>query len=194
MTGATTKAKGAIQVIPELGGIRVVAEGDFELYFNRSNGGEITEYFDLVTDPTRSRNLVSLEWEPYANLLPLFSSIFYKPPNPDLVFSTGGDDEAELWLVGNNSEYAILQSSSRIMDRSGEIAKDAHGNIIYINSSWIIRHSGLVSVERTFYVPDHLRIPPGWRWYPFYLTRRTGFNDNATYYMFNTTYSYVSIV
>lgn len=174
-------------------GIRVVFD-DVELYFNASNGGEITEYFDLTTDPNRSRNLVNMGWRPYRNLLPLFASLFYKPSQADLVFSTGGDPNARLWLISNTSEYVILQSSSRIMSRSGQVAKDAYGNAIYVNSTWIIRNSGLVSVERTFFVPTHVVIPSGWRWYPFYLTRKAGFNGNATFYMFNTTYAYASAV
>ncbi|MFQ6063893.1 MAG: hypothetical protein ACE5L6_00280 [Candidatus Bathyarchaeia archaeon] len=167
---------------------------DVELYFNASNGGEITEYYDVSVDPNRSRNLVNLGWKPYYNLLPLFSSLFYKPGYPDLVFSTGGDAGARLWLLGNTSEYVILQSSSRIVNRVGQVAKDVSGNAIYVNSTWIIHDNGLVSVERTFYVPRYVTIPPGWRWYPFYVTRRAGFTPNATFYMFNTTYGFSSVV
>ena len=55
----------------ESDGIRV-ALSDFELFFNSSNGGEITEYFDLTKDPGRLRNLVNIEWRPWFSLLPFF--------------------------------------------------------------------------------------------------------------------------
>jgi len=184
---------GDILSLQDENGIRVVFN-DVELYFNASNGGEITEYFDLSIDPSRSRNLVNLRWIPYYNLLPLFSSLFYKAPYPDSLFSTGGDASAKLWLISNTSEYVILQSSSRIMSRSGLVAKDVVGNTIYANSTWILRNSGLVSVERTFFVPTYVTIPSGWRWYPFYLTRTAGFSYDGTFYMFNTTYAYAYVV
>src|SRR4030043_1959315 len=66
-----------IQAFPDGNGIRIVVR-DIELYFNATNGGEITEYFDLTADPARSKNLVNMKWKPFYNLLPLFSSIFYK--------------------------------------------------------------------------------------------------------------------
>jgi len=183
-----------IEIFSDRNGIRVFVKDEFEFYFNKTNGGEITEYFDLMVDPSRSRNLANIGWKPYYILLPLFASLFYRPPNPEKVFSTGGDANAELWLIGNTSEYAILQSSSRVMSRSGEVTRDAYGNVIYVNSTWVIRASGLVSVERTFFVPNYMTIMPGWRWYPFYLTRRAGFNYDGTFYIFNTTYTHVSVV
>src|SRR4030042_7198757 len=66
----------SIQVFPDGSGIRIVVR-DIELYFNATNGGEITEYFDLTVDPSRSRNLVNMRWKPFYNLLQLFASIFY---------------------------------------------------------------------------------------------------------------------
>jgi len=196
MTNAVASSKDSMQVIADENGIRVVV-GDVELYFNATNGGEITEYFDLTVDPDRLRNLVNIEWKPWYNLLPLFASLFYnphKPVYPKLLLSTGGDPSAKLWLISDTSEYVILQSSSKIMSRTGAFAKDAYGNAIYVNSTWIVRNNGLISVERTFFVPTYATVPSGWRWYPFYLTREAGFDYNGTFYMFNTTYTYASIV
>jgi hypothetical protein len=185
--------KNKVQSRQEENGIRVIVENNFELYFNVTNGGEITEYFDLILDPYRSRNLVNIGWNPYHNLLPLFSSIFY---NPYLgkILSTGGDSSAILRLIANTSSHAILQTSSRIMSRSNEIARDAYGDVIYVDSTWIIRSSGVVSVERTLLIPSYAPVPSGWRWYPFYLTRRAGFNYNGTFDMFNTTYTKASTI
>ena len=182
-----------IQIFPAGSGIRIVVR-DIELYFNATNGGEITEYFDLTADPTRSRNLVNLRWKPWENLLPLFTSLFYRPPNITLVLSTGGDPSARLWLISNTSKYVILQSSSRIMGKAGEIIKDIDGNAVNVNSTWIIRDTGLISVERSFLAPSSANLSSGWRWYPFYLTRAASSNYNFTFYMFNTTYAYASIV
>ncbi|MGD0494757.1 MAG: hypothetical protein ABSB28_01800 [Candidatus Bathyarchaeia archaeon] len=190
---ASASSKESIQISPDGNGIRIVV-GDIELYFNASNGGEITEYFDLTVDPYRSRNLVNVKWAPYYNLLPLFTSLFYKPPNITLVLSTGGDRSAKLWVISNSSEYVILQSSSRIIGNAGEVAKDVHGDTIYVNSTWIVHDTGLVSVERTFLVPSYATVPSGWRWYPFYLTRTAGFDYNGTFFMFNTTYARASVV
>jgi len=191
--GAIISPGNKVQTLPDGKGIRIVVEGNFELYFNATNGGEITEYFDLMIDPSRSRNLANIGWKPYYNLLPLFSSIFYNPYSWK-VLSTGGDPNAMMRLIANTSEYVILQASSRIMSRLGEVARDTHGNTIYVNSTWIIRNSGLISVERTFFVPSYAIVPSGWRWYPFYLTRRAGFGYNGIFGMFNTTYAYASIV
>jgi len=183
-----------IAVFLEDDGVRVVFN-DVHLYFNASNGGEITEYYDLLVDPGRSRNLVNLNWNPWNNLLPLFASLFYRPHiYPEQFFSTGGDSNAMLRLISNTSQYVILQASSRIMSRFGQVAKDAYGNVIYVNSTWIIRDDSLVSVERTFFLPTYATVPSGWRWYPFYLTRRAGFGSDATFYLFNTTYAYSSVV
>ena len=182
-------------VYVENDGVRVVFS-DVELFFNASNGGEITTYYDLLVDPDRTSNLVNLGWEPYGNLLPLFSSLFYLPHvfGERILYSTGGDNNAVLKVIANNSQYAVLQASARIMDRQGQIAKDANGNIIHVNSIWVIRNDGLVSVERTFSLPTYASVPSGWRWYPFYLTRNAGFENNATFYMFNTTYVSSSIM
>lgn len=172
-------------------GIKVMVN-DIELYFNATNGGEITQYYDLFIDPNRSRNLVNNGWEPYYNLLPLFTSLFYNPYS-SRILSTGGDSDAMVSLIANSSEYVILQTSSRIMSRSGEIAKDAYGNVILINSTWVIRSSGLVSVERIF-SSGYVNVPSGWRWYPFYLTRTVGFDYNGTFLVFNTTSTFISVV
>jgi len=193
ISNAAANSNANIHVLTDESGIRIVVR-DVELYFNATNGGEITEYFDLTIDPNRSRNLVNLKWKPYCNLLPLFTSLFYKPPYPGVVYSTGGDPNAKLWLTGSTSEYVILQSSSRIMSRPGEVAKDTHGKTIYVDSTWIVRDTGLISVERTFFAPSYVTVPSGWRWYPFYLTRTAGFDYNGTFYMFNTTYAYTSLV
>jgi hypothetical protein len=190
---ASASSNDSVQVSPDGNGIRIVVR-DIELYFNATNGGEITEYFDLTVDPSRSRNLANVRWKPYYNLLPLFTSLFYKPPYPTLVLSTGGDPNAKLWLTSNTSQYVILQSSSRIMGRAGEVAKDNQGNAIHVNSTWIIRSTGLVSVERAFLAPGNATFSSGWRWYPFYLTRTAGFGYNGTFCLFNTTYAYTSIV
>jgi len=192
MTNAVASSKESIQIFPDENGIRMVVR-DIEFYFNATNGGEITEYFDLLVDPSRLNNLANIGWKPYYNLLPLFTSLFYNPYSGK-VLSTGGDSSAMVELIANTSEYVILQTSSRIMSRSGEIARDLFGNVIYVTSTWIIRSSGVVSVERTFFVPAYATIPSGWRWYPFYLTRTAGFNYNGTFYMFNTTYAYASVV
>src|SRR4030042_1409637 len=183
---ASASSNGSIQIFPDGSGIRIVVN-DFELYFNKSNGGEITEYFDLTVDPSRSRNLVNLRGKPWENLLPLFTSLFYKPPDVTLVLSTGGDPSARLWLISNTSEYVILQSSSGIMGKAGEIIKDIDGNAVNVNSTWIIRHTGLISVERSFLAPNSANLSSGWRWYPFYLTRTASSNYNFTFYMFTTT-------
>ena len=190
---ALAGSSGSIQALPDSNGIRVVAR-EIELYFNKTNGGEITEYFDLVVDPSRSRNLANIRWKPWENLLPLFTSLFYKPPNVTLVLSTGGDPSAKLSLIGNTSEYAIIQSSSRIMDKSGQILKDVNGNAVYVNSTWIIRDTGLISVQRAFLAPNPTALSPGWRWYPFYLTRTATSAYSFTFHMFNTTYTNSAIV
>jgi hypothetical protein len=179
-------------IVKSANGIRITA-GVFEFYFNATNGGEITEYFDVTVDPGRSRNLVNLGWSPYYNLCPLFASMFYNPYTGSFL-TTGGDGNASVALISNTSDYAILQTASRIMSRTGQIARDSKGNAIYVNSSWIIRDNGLISVERTFIVPTRTTVPSGWRWYPFYLTRKAAFGYNATFSMFNTTYSYSTIV
>jgi hypothetical protein len=190
---AASRTVANIHVSQEANGIRIVVR-DIDLYFNATNGGEITEYFDLTVDPYHSRNLVNVKWAPYYNLLPLFTSLYYKPPNITSVLSTGGDPYAKLWLIGNTSQYVILQSSSRIMSRTGEVAKDANGNTIYVNSTWIIRDTGLISVERTYIASSYATFSSGWRWYPFYLTRTATANYNLTFHMFNTTYVYASVV
>jgi hypothetical protein len=184
-----------LNVYVENDGVRVVFS-DVELFFNASNGGEITEYYDLLMDPDRSSNLVNLGWEPYGNLLPLFSSLFYLPHvfGETVLFSTGGDNNAVLRVIANNSQYVVLQASSRIMNKLGQVARDANGNIIHVNSIWVIRNDGLVSVERTLSIPTYASIPSGWRWYPFYLTRNAGFYPNATFCLFNSTYVSSSIV
>lgn len=191
-SNTTATSKDGPQVSQDYNGIRIVV-GDVEFYFNRTNGGEITEYFDLTVDPFRLNNLVNIGWKPYYNLLPLFTSLFYNPYTGS-VFSTGGDPNAMVKLVANTSQYVILQTASKVMSRSGQVAKDAQGNAIYVTSTWILRGSGLVSVERTFLAKSNVTFPSLWRWYPFYLTRRSGFKYNGTYCMFNTTFAYSSVV
>ncbi len=191
---AHNSAESGLDVYADNNGVRVVFS-DVELFFNASNGGEITEYYDLSMDPNRTNNLVNMGWEPYGNLLPLFASLFYKPHvlGETVLFSNGGDNSAILNVIANNSQYAVLQASARIMNRQGEIARDVNGNTIYVDSLWVIRNDGLVSVERTISLPTYAIIPSGWRWYPFYLTRNAGFDTNATFYMFNSTFVSSSI-
>ncbi len=190
---ALAGSSGSIQALPDSNGIRVVAR-EVELYFNKTNGGEITEYFDLVLDPSRSRNLANIRWSPWENLLPLFTSLFYRAPEYALVMSTGGDPDAKLSMIGNTSEYVILQSSSRIMSKSGSILKDINGNAVYVNSTWIVRDTGLISVQRAFLAPNPTNLSTGWRWYPFYLTRTATTAYSLTFHMFNTTYTHSAIV
>lgn len=191
---ALSNTADSARVYLESNGIRVVFS-DVQLFFNATNGGEITEYYDLSVDPGCSRNLVNLGWKPWIHLLPLFSSLFYLPHvYPEKLLSTGGDSNALLRLVSNTSQYVILQSSSRIMSVSGEIFRDASGNPVYVNSTWIMQNNGLLSVERTFCSLNYTIIAPGWRWYPFYLTRRAGLGFNATFYMFNTSYAFSRVM
>lgn len=185
--------KEAIRAIPDENGVRVVFS-DVELYFNASNGGEITEYYDLYSDPLRSRNLVNISLgHPFYNLFPLFTSCFYNPYN-GIVLSTGGDSDATVALIANTSEYIILQSSSRIMSYSDLVAKDSEGNPIYVNTTWVMHSNGSIFIERTFYAQASVLISQGWRWYPFYLTRAMGFGQNGTFYLFNTTYMSTHLV
>lgn len=185
--------KEAIRAIPDENGVRVVFS-DVELYFNASNGGEITEYYDLSLDPLRSRNLVNISLgRPFYNLFPLFTSCFYNSYK-GIVLSAGGDSDATVALIANTSEYIILQSSSRIMSHTGLVAKDSEGNPIYMNTTWVIHSNGSFFIERTFCAKASVLIPQGWRWYPFYLTRVMGFSQNGTFYLFNTTYMSTHLV
>lgn len=178
-------------------GINITLSNRFELYFNGSNGGEVTRYFDLFVDPSRSTNLVLPSTQsqqqpgPY-NLLPLFSSILYNPYVGEFraLGSTGGDGNATLTVLGNGTDYVIFQTTARIMDAAGGVFRDVNGNANYVNSIWLIRSDGYIFLERTLYTPKHAVIQDKYRWYPFYLVRTTGFNYSATFYLFNTTYAY----
>jgi hypothetical protein len=192
INASLTVCKSGTLILQDENGIRI-SVADLEIYFNATNGGEITEYFDLLLDPARSNNLVNMEWKPYYNLMPLFTSLFYNPYK-GLVLSTGGDPSATTRLIEKTTEHAILQTSARLMSLAGQVGKDVGGNPIYVNSTWIIRNNGLISVERTFSVATYTVVPSGWRWYPFYFTRKNGFGDNGTFNMFNTTFTYASVV
>jgi len=171
-------------------GINVTLPDKLEFYFNASNGGEITEYYDLHVDPLRRRNLVDLSLGCYHNLLPLFATMFYYSPSDSptgFLISTAGDPVATVEMMANTSQYLILQTSSRIMSHDGLIARDAGGNVIRVNSTWIIYSNASIFVERTLSMGSYATVPPLWRWYPFYLTRVLGFDYNGTFYMFNTT-------
>ncbi len=182
-------------------GINVTLTNGFELYFNATNGGEVTRYYDLSNDPLRAHNLVLPANQSYQqpsphNLYPLFSSILYNPniENFRAVGSTGGDGNATLTILGNGTkdglDYVILQATTRIMDTGGGIFEDAHGNANYVKSTWLIRNDGLIFLERTLYTQGYAVIQGNYRWYPIYLIRTTGFNNDATFYLFNTTYAY----
>jgi len=182
-------------------GVNVTLAGRFELYFNATNGGEITRYYDLSIDPSRRNNLVLPVNQSYQqpspyNLLPLFSSILYNPSVERFkaLGSTGGDGNAILNVLGNDTDYVILQTTARIMDAAGGVFGDVYGNANYINSTWLIRSDGYIFLERTLYTQDYAVMQGKYRWYPFYLIRTTGFTDTATFYLFNTTYAYTYTV
>jgi hypothetical protein len=175
-------------VIPDAHGIRIIFY-DAEFYFNATNGGEITEYYDLSVDPQRLRNLanISIPGDLMGNLWPLFTSALYSPyVHSD--YTTGGDSNATVNLVdADTNDHIILYTTSRMMNRLGSVMRDSSGSPVYINTTWIFnKRTGLISVERTFSSSSSLHLPAGWRWYPFYLTRNNGFDYNGTFYMFNT--------
>lgn len=171
-------------------GVRIVFN-DAEFYFNASNGGEITEYYDLLADPPRSRNLanISITGRLMGNLFPLFTSAIYNP-YIESDYSTGGDPNASVNLVEKTNESIIVYTTSRMMNRSGLIVTNTAGYPVYINTTWTFDNStGLIFVERTFSIPTSFNLQSGWRWYPFYFTRNAGFRYNGTFYFFNTTYT-----
>ncbi len=171
-------------------GVRITFK-DAEFYFNSSNGGEITEYYDLNVDPNKTKNLVniSIPGTIWGNLWPLFTTGFYNPYNVSAL-STGGYSKASVTLKENSSNHLVIFTSSKISSLNGTIIKDIKNNPVLVNTTWTFDNStGLIFVERTVSMNNDLSIPPGWRWYPFYFTRSSGFKNNATYYMFNTTSS-----
>ncbi len=164
---------------------------DAEFYFNGSNGGEITEYYDLKVDPNRTKNLVniSIPGTLWGNLWPLFATGFYDPYNVSTL-STGGYSKASVNLKENSSNRLVIFTSSKISNLDGAVVRDIKNKPVLVNTTWTFDNNiGLIFVERTIFMSNDLRIPPGWRWYPFYFTRSSGFKNNATYYMFNTTFS-----
>jgi hypothetical protein len=193
---------GAISFVSDSQGITVTLPGEFELYFNATNGAEITGYYDLKYDPYRNNNLVLPSNQGFQpsngtqNLSPLFCSGLYDPfvPNFKVDSTTGGDPNATLAILGsgtqNGTDYVILQATARIMDVGGGVFEDVHGNTIYVKSTWLIRSDGKMFVERTLYIPDYVVMPANYNWYPFYCIRTNAFDVSATYYLFNTTYAY----
>jgi hypothetical protein len=179
-------------------GIRIVFN-DAEFYFNASNGGEITEYYDLSIDPLRTRNLANITLGgDFQNLWPLFASGIYNPhadflPKPD--YATGGDLNAKVRLIKETNDQIIIYTSSKMINLAGLSANDFDGFPVYVNTTWIFdKKTGLISVGRTFSIISTLNLPAGWRLYSFYMTRTTGFDYNGTYYLFNTTYVNTTIV
>lgn len=171
-------------------GIRIIFK-DSEFYFNATNGGEITEYYDLAVDPLRTRNLanISITGKLMGNLWPLFTTGLYQPYK-GIDYTTGGDPMAIVELIEYNNNKIIIYTTSRMMNRAGNIVKDYNKNPVYVNTTWIFdKKTGLIFVERTLYIPTILNLSEGWRWYPFYFTRVKGFDYNGTFYMFNTSYS-----
>jgi hypothetical protein len=183
IAGAATK----YAVTPDDYGIRIIFY-DAEFYFNATNGGEITEYYDLTVDPRRSRNLVniSIPGDLMGNLWPLFTSALYSP-YVHSVYTTGGDPNAKIDIVDETNDRIILFTTSRMMNRDGSIVNDSDGFAVHLNTTWVFdKKTGLIFVERTLSTPTTLDLPAGWRWYPFYFTRNKGFDYNGTFYMFNT--------
>lgn len=186
IAGAATK----YAVTPDDNGIRIIFY-DAEFYFNATNGGEITEYYDLSVDPQRSRNLanISIPGWLHGNLWPLFTSALYDPYIQS-DYTTGGDSNATVNLVEETNDHIVLYTASRMMNRLGSVATDNSGSPVYINTTWAFnKRTGLSFVERTFCSSSSLSLPAGWRWYPFYFTRNNGFTYNGTFYFFNTTYT-----
>jgi len=122
----------------------------------------------------------------------LFVTVLYNPyvANLNALNTTGGDGNAEVTILGTGNDYVILQTTSRIIDATGNVFKDIDGNANYVNSTWVIRKDGNIALERTLYTPTYAVIPSGYRWYPFYSIHQKGFDSNATFYLFNTTNAY----
>lgn len=175
-------------------GVRVIT-GDVELYFNATNGGEITEYYDLKWDPLRQKNLanISVLQGPAQPYISLFVSAFQKL-GTGIRYGTGGDVNATVTVMSNAPDYVIVQTTSRFLSPGRQVLKDTDSIPIYCNTTWVILDNASIYVERVFHVSTSLNMPPGGRWYPFYSTRTLGFNDTATYYMFNTTYAFTTTV
>lgn len=179
-------------------GIRIVFN-DAEFYFNASNSGEITEYYDLSIDPLRTRNLANITLGgDFQNLWHLFGSGIYNPhadflPKPD--YATGGDLNAKVRLIKEADDQIVIYTSSKMINLAGLPANDSDGFPVYVNTAWTFdKRTGLISVDRTFSIVSTLNLPAGWRLYSFYMTRTTGFDYNGTYYLFNTTYVNTTIV
>jgi hypothetical protein len=165
--------------------VRVILD-DVELYFNATNGGEITEYYDLCVDPERNlANMSLIRDPPQRPLCSLTSSVFYLSRSSS--YGTGFDMNAEVQVIGNSTDYVVLQTSSKLVNLNGQIAKDLQGHVLHVNSTWILFSDGHVFLERTLCALYGIEVPSGWGWYPLYVTRTLGFNSKATFYMFNTT-------
>lgn len=165
---------------------------DVELLFNATNGGEVTEYYDLSVDPERNLANMSLIQSPLSPLCSLTSSVFFL--SKQNCYGTGFDTNAEVRVTGNSSDYVILQTSSKLMNREGRIAKDLRGHVIHINSTWLFLNDGHIFLERILFAPNGANVPPRWSWYPLYMTRTLGFSTTGTFYMFNTTDAFTTTV
>lgn len=185
-------------VVMEPHGIRYVFN-DAEFFFNATNGGEITEYYDLSVDPSRSRNLANITLGgDFQNLWPLFASGLYNKyadffPLPD--YATGGDTNADVKLILESADNVIIYTGSKLVNLEGSYIKDSKGFPVYINTTWNFdKKTGFIFVDRTFNIKTTLNMPAGWRLYSFYMTRTTGFTYNGTYYLFNSTQENTTIV
>ncbi|MFQ6071310.1 MAG: hypothetical protein ACE5KT_01225 [Methanosarcinales archaeon] len=197
-TENTSKNQSRFLVIQDDHGIRVIFN-DSEFYFNATNGGEITEYYDLSIDPLKTRNLANISLGgDFQNLWPLFASGIYNPyadflPKPD--YATGGDTNADVRLIEKTNDRIVIFTSSKLVNLDGFIANDSEGLPVHINTTWTFnKNTGFIYVDRTWSIPNTLNLPRKWRLYSFYMTRTTGFEYNGTFYLFNTTYVNTTIV
>jgi hypothetical protein len=166
-----------------------VTMNDIELLFNATNGGEITEYYDLSADPNRNLANMSLIQSPLRPLCSLTNSVLYL--TREECYGTGFDTNADVRVAGSSSNYVILQTSSELINKAGRIAKDLGGSAIHIDSTWLFLSDGHVFLERIFSASNGANLS-GWFWYPLYMTRTLGFDNTATFYMFNTTDAFAS--
>ncbi len=146
---------------PNSNNVRITFK-DAEFYFNASNGGEITEYYDLKIDPNKTKNLVniSIPGTIWGNLWPLFATGFYDPYNVSAL-STGGYSKARVILKENSSNRLVIFTSSRISSLDGAIVKDIKNNPVLVNTTWTFDNStGLIFVERTIFTNRDCRFNP----------------------------------
>lgn len=177
----------AVSAVVDTYGIRVTF-GDAELYFDSRHGGEISEYYDLGVDPLRQRNLadLSIPGNLQEDLWPLFTSAIYNPYTA-VDYSSGGYHSATVSLVSDDSTYLVLRSTSKMWSYDHKEVRNASGEPAYIRTTWRFnKQNGLIFVEREFRIATSLYLSSGWRWYPFYLTRVSGFPGTGTFRFFNT--------